>query len=169
MTELGWLCPYLNIFNSIYPVAGTLKGKYKPRNPKKYKGNPTNIIYRSSWERSFCKYCDLTEDVIQWQSEEKAVWYYDPCTKKKRRYFPDFIVQYKRKDGITMTEMIEIKPFKQVQGPNPHPKRRTKSWMYEVRTFVTNQAKWSAAREYCEDRGWNFRIITEKELGLTDK
>ena len=68
-----------------------------------------------------------------------------------------------------MTEMVEIKPFKQVQGPNPHPKRRTKSWMYEVRTFVTNQAKWSAAREYCEDRGWNFRIITEKELGLTDK
>ena len=144
----------------------TLKGKYKPRNPKKYKGNPTNIIYRSSWERTFCKYCDLTESVEQWQSEEKAVWYYDPCTKKKRRYFPDFIIKFKDSKGIMKTEMIEIKPAKQVAGPNPHPKRRTQSWMNEVRTYITNQAKWRAAMEYCEDRGWNFRIITEKELGL---
>jgi len=147
-------------------VSRTLKGKYKPRNPKKYKGNPTNIIYRSSWERTFCKYCDLTESVEQWQSEEKAVWYYDPCSKKKRRYFPDFIIKFKDSKGIMKTEMIEIKPARQVAGPNPHPKRRTQGWMNEVRTFITNRAKWDAAMEYCEDRGWSFRIITEKELGL---
>jgi len=147
----------------------TLKGKYKPRNPEKYKGNPTNIIYRSSWERTFMKYCDLTEGVEQWQSEEKCVWYYDPVAKKKRRYFPDFIVKYKNKKGVTHIEMVEIKPSKYVVGPNPQPKRRTKAWMNEVRTFITNQAKWSAAREYCENRGYSFRIITEKELGFTDK
>lgn len=147
-------------------MPGTLKGKFKPKNPKKYKGNPTQIIYRSSWERSFMNWVDLNENVEQWQSEEKIVWYYDPCTKKKRRYFPDFIIYYKDKNGIHKTEMIEIKPYKQVIGPNPHPKRRTKSWMNEVRTFITNQAKWAAAKDYCEDRGWSWRIITEKELGL---
>ena len=150
-------------------MPGTLKGKYKPRNPQKYKGNPTNIIYRSSWERSFMKWVDLNESVEQWQSEEKCVWYYDPCTKKKRRYFPDFIIYYKDKKGVHKTEMIEIKPHRQVVGPNPHPKRRTKAWMNEVRTFITNRAKWDAACVYCEDRGWSFRIITEKELGLMDK
>ena len=81
----------------------------------------------------------------------------------------DFIVKYKNKKGITHVEMVEIKPHKYVVGPNPQPKRRTKAWMNEVRTFITNQAKWSAAREYCENRGYSFRIITEKELGLTDK
>ena len=143
-----------------------LQGKFKPRNPKKYKGNPTDIVYRSSWERSFMNYCDLTESVEQWQSEEKCVWYYDPVSKRKRRYFPDFIIKYKNKKDIMCTEMIEIKPAKQVIGPSKTPKRRTKSWMWEVRTYVTNRAKWDAATEYCEDRGWSFRIITEKELGL---
>lgn len=147
----------------------TLKGKYRPRYPEKYRGNPMEIIYRSSWERTFCKYLDLNESVESWASEEKCVWYYDPVTKKNRRYFPDFIIKYRNKDDNLMTEMIEIKPAKQVKGPPTNPKRRTKSWMNEVKTYVTNQAKWDAARGYCEAKGWSFRIVTEKELGLMDK
>ena len=148
-------------------MSKTLKGKFRPKNPDKYKGNPGEIYYRSSWERTFMNYCDLREDIQSWQSEEKVVWYFDPVTKKKRRYFPDFIVNYKRKDGVLVTEMIEVKPLKQVQGPPQNPKRKTKAWVNAVHTYITNQAKWEAATKYCEDRGWNFRLVTEKELGLT--
>ena len=147
----------------------TLKGKYKPRNPEKYKGNPTQIIYRSSWERAFCKWADLNEGVSEWQSEEKAIWYDNPVQRKKCRYFPDFIIEYERKDGVLVKEMIEIKPKSQVDGPPVNPKRKTKSWANAVMTYAVNQAKWKAARRWCEDRGMNFRIVTEKELGITYK
>jgi hypothetical protein len=110
------------------------------------------------------KWLDLREDVQKWSSEEKAVPYYDPVQKKWRRYFPDFIVKYKNRDGIVMTEMIEVKPKKDVIGPPENPKRKTKSWVTAVQTYVTNQAKWKAAQNYCEDRGWNFRILTEEEI-----
>ena len=144
----------------------TLKGKFSPQNPEKYKGDPTEIIYRSSWERIFMNYCDKNDKIKKWQSEEKALWYYDPVTKKKRRYFPDFIIYYERKDGIMVTEMIEVKPQKQIDGPPPNPKRKTQAWMKSVQTYITNRAKWEAATKICEDRGWNFRLISEKHLGL---
>ena len=144
----------------------TLTGKYRPRNPKKYKGNPMMIEYRSSWELKFMRWADLNESIQEWQSEEKAVWYTSPVDKKKHRYFPDFIIKYERKDGIMVTEMIEVKPASQVKMPPQNPKRRTKSWVYQVKTWMVNQAKWAAATEYCEDRGWSFRIITERELGI---
>ena len=90
-------------------------------------------------------------------------------SKKKRRYFPDFLIRYEKSDGVVMTEMIEIKPQKQVEGPPKNPKRRTKAWINAVHTYITNQAKWEAAAKICEDRGWNFRLITEKELGINHK
>ena len=148
---------------------GHHQGKFKPQNPEKYKGDPMNIIFRSSWERIFCNWCDKNSKIISWQSEEKALWYYDPVSKKKRRYFPDFLIKYERSDGVVMTEMIEIKPQKQVEGPPKNPKRRTKAWINAVHTYITNQAKWEAATKICEDRGWNFRLITEKELGINHK
>ena len=144
-------------------MAATFKGKYKPRNPEKYKGNPMLIEHRSSWEREFMKYCDLSEHVTQWSSEEKAIWYYDPIQKKKRRYFPDFIIQYE-KNGLKYEEVVEIKPWRQVQGPPANPKRRTQGWMREVMTYATNQAKWKAARIWAEDRGMSFRLLTEKDV-----
>jgi hypothetical protein len=158
---------YLNIIVLVFSeMSGTLKGKYTPRHPHKYKGDPLNIIYRSSWERTFMKWADLSEGVLSWESEEKCLWYYDPVTKKKRRYFPDFIIRTMESDGLIVTSMIEIKPYKQVVGPEKQPKRRTKSWAQAVNTYVTNMAKWEAARAVCEDRGWRFKILTEYELGL---
>lgn len=114
-------------------------------------------------------WCDNNENIKRWQSEEKAIWYYNPIQKKNCRYFPDFIVEYERKDGITMQEMIEIKPQRFVTGPPENPKRKSKSWANAVMAYAVNQAKWKAARKWCEDRGMNFRIITEKELGITYK
>lgn len=158
---------YLNTFEYLCSMSGTLKGKFRPSNPEKYRGDPTNIIHRSSWERIFMNWCDKNSKIKSWQSEEKALWYYDPVTKKKRRYFPDFIINYENSRGIMVTEMIEIKPKRQVDGPPTNPKRRTKGWVNAVNTYVTNRAKWEAAAKICEDRGWNFRIVTEVELGLS--
>ena len=150
-------------------MSKTLKGKFRPKNPEKYKGDYTNIVYRSSWERMFMNWCDGNPNIKRWQSEEKAIWYDNPITKRKARYFPDFIVEYQRSDGITMQEMVEIKPSRQVEGPPVNPKRRTKAWAAACMTYAQNQAKWKAARRWCEDRGMNFRIVTEKELGLMSK
>ena len=145
-------------------MSKTLQGKFRPQNPEKYKGNPGNILYRSSWELNFMNWCDRNPNIIQWQSEEKAIWYYDPVAKKKRRYFPDFIVKYKNSKGIIIEEVIEIKPHAQVMGPPTTPKRRTKAWMNAVKTYLTNQSKWKAASNWAEDRGMNFRLLTEKQI-----
>ena len=141
----------------------TLKGRYRPLFPDKYKGDPANIWFRSSWERDVMQWLDRRTDVVWWMSEERCVWYRNPVTKKNARYFPDFIVCYER-NGIKYEEMIEVKPQRHVDGPNPKPKRKTKNWMNEVKTYAINQAKWRAAETYCEDRGMNFRLLTEKNI-----
>jgi len=112
------------------------------------------------------KWADSNDRVIWWQSEEKSIWYTDPVAKKKRRYFPDFIIHFERSDGVCMTEVIEVKPQNQVDGPKQNPARKTKAWMNQVKTYITNQAKWQAAATYCEDNGYSFRLLTEKNGGF---
>jgi hypothetical protein len=142
------------------------KGKYRPENPKKYKGDPTNIVYRSLWERKFMRYCDLNENVNQWQSEEFWIPYKSPLDGKVHRYFPDFFVKYKDKNGTIRVVVIEIKPKKEVEMPEQNPKRKTKAWAYKVQTWLKNQAKCEAAKEYCADHNYEFRIMTEEDLGI---
>ncbi len=144
-------------------MSTTLKGRFKPLHPEKYKGDPQNIWFRSSWERDMMGWLDKRDDVISWMSEERVVWYKNPVTKKNARYFQDFIVRYKKND-IIHEEMIEIKPYRQVTGPNPNPTRRTKNWVREVQNYAINQAKWKAAMNYCEDRGMSFRILSEENV-----
>ena len=74
-------------------------GKYQPSNPKKYKGDPSNIIYRSLWERKFMRYCDITENILEWGSEEMYVWYRSPIDNRAHRYFPDFYIKVKESTG----------------------------------------------------------------------
>jgi len=137
------------------------KGIYKPTNPKKYVGDPNRIVYRSMLERRFMRYCDLSENVIFWSSEELSIIYRNPIDKKIHRYFPDFII--KMKTGKRY--MIEIKPDRQTRPPKK-PKRQTKSYMRESLEYVKNQAKWKAAQYYCEDNDLEFKLVTEKELGV---
>jgi hypothetical protein len=143
----------------------TYQGKFKPKNPSKYKGDPTNIIYRSSWEAKFMKYLDEHPDVLQWASEELVVPYRSPVDGKVHRYFPDFIVRKRNANGITETLMVEIKPAHQTVEPI---KKKTinKQYINEVMTWGVNQAKWKAAKEYCDDRKWRFLVLTEKELNI---
>ena len=142
------------------------KGKFRPKRPKKYKGDPTQIIYRSLWEKKFMEYCDLTESISQWQSEEFWIPYKNPIDNRMHRYFPDFFIKYRDALGKIRNVVIEVKPAKQLKMPKKNPKKRTKSWAYEVQTYVVNQAKWKAAESYCADRKYEFKIMTEKELGI---
>lgn len=149
----------------------TLKGKFRPKNPNKYKGDSSNIIYRSSYELKLMRYLDENTNVLEWSSEEVAVPYRDPSIRdsnglpKRRRYFPDFIVKVKSVDGSIKTMMLEVKPKTQTVEPKVQ-KRKTKRYITEVTTWATNTAKWKAAEEYCLDRGWIFKLITEAELGI---
>jgi len=141
------------------------KSKYKPQYPNKYKGDPTNIICRSSWERKFARYCDLNENILEWQSEEFFIPYRSPIDNKIHRYFPDFFIKYKDANGRIKSSLIEVKPLRQC-APPPKPKRQTKKYLGEAFEYAKNQAKWEAAREYCKDRMWEFKVLTEKELGI---
>ena len=141
-------------------MAKSYRGLYRPTNPKKYVGNTKQIVYRSLLERRFMRYCDLNEDILYWASEELPVRYYNPLDKKYHRYFPDFVVKTVNNDKY----MIEIKPSRQAVKPKP-PKKKTKSYMRESFEYIKNQAKWQAAKSYCDDKGMKFKLITEKDLG----
>lgn len=138
------------------------KTKYKPKNKSKYIGDPTKIICRSLWERRFCKYLDENINIIRWGSEEVIVPYYSPVDKKTHRYYPDFIVEKKDKDNKISTLLIEIKPEKQTKPPKKT--KNKKSYIRECFTYETNIAKWTAAEKVCDNEGWQFLILTEKDI-----
>ena len=142
----------------------TYKGRYFPTNPKKYKGNPNQIIYRSLWERKVMVYCDKNDAIIEWGSEEVIVPYISPWDGKLHRYFPDFYMKVRQADGSTKKFIIEVKPKSQCKQPIKNPKRRTTKWFNEVKTFAINQAKWKYAKEFCEDKGMEFKIFTEDHI-----
>jgi len=141
------------------------KGKYQPSYPKKYKGDPTNIIYRSLWERKFMVYCDMNENILEWGSEINTIPYRSPVDNRYHRYFPDFYIKVKESSGKIKKMIIEIKPQKQCVEPKVQ-KRKTKAYIYEVVEYAKNQAKWKAAEEWCLDRGYEFKVLTENELGI---
>ena len=141
------------------------KGKYKPRRPYKYKGDPTNIIYRSLWEKKFMNYCDSSMNILEWGSEEIYMWYRSPIDNRPHRYFPDFYIKVRESTGKIKKYIIEVKPQRQTKPP-AKPKRQTKGYLREAFEFAKNKAKWNAAKDWCDDQGYEFKIFTEKELGI---
>ena len=141
------------------------KGKFRPSIPKKYRGDYTNIIYRSLWELKFMKYCDSNPNILEWGSEEVIVPYRSPIDNRYHRYFPDFYIKVRESTGKIKRMIIEIKPQKQCIEPKVQ-KRKTRSYVYQVCEYAKNQAKWEAAKEFCEDRKWEFKVLTENELGI---
>jgi hypothetical protein len=143
----------------------THKGRFSPKNPQKYKGDPTNIIYRSGWERKVMNHLDTNDSILEWSSEELAIPYICPTDNRRHRYFPDFLVKARKADGTIQTMLLEVKPKKETREPQKK-KRITKQYITEVMTWGKNNAKWKAASEYCLDRGWVFKLITEDHLGI---
>ena len=145
-------------------MAYTKKGRYVPKNYGKYRGDRTDITYRSSWELRVCKFLDTQPNVLWWSSEEVKVPYRDPSSKgRMRRYHPDFVACVRTREG-DRTYMIEVKPYGQTNKPQPKGNRRTKRYLREHATYATNTAKWDAARRYCDTKGWEFVVWTEREL-----
>jgi hypothetical protein len=140
-------------------------GRFKPKNPQKYAGDPSNIIYRSSWECRVMDWLDKNDDILSWGSEEISIPYISPVDGKPHRYYPDFVVKFKDKDNKHKIMILEVKPKYQTQQPKK-PSRVTKKYIQDVVDWGKNQAKWKVANEYCMDRGWEFKLITEDHLGL---
>lgn len=101
---------------------------------------------------------DTNSSVMEWSSEEIIIPYLSPIDNRYHRYFPDFFV---RTNSGAM--ILEVKPLAQSVMPEPG-KKKTKKYLTEVMTYGINQAKWKAAEEYCLDRGWKFKVVTEHDL-----
>lgn len=147
-----------------------MKGTFKPNNPAKYVGNSKNIVYRSSWELKLMLYLDSHQDVIEWASEEFSVPYISPLDNRIHRYFPDFWVKKKNKDGKISTVVIEVKPEKETKMPvrplATKAKKPNKRFMNDVMKYTVNKSKWESAQKLCENNGWEFQIMTEKHLNI---
>ena len=139
------------------------QGFFKPQNPKKYMGDPTNIVFRSGWEKRVMDWADGNSNVLRWSSEEVVIPYKSPVDNKWHRYFVDFFVEVKGFNGSVRRLLLEVKPISQTQEPKKQ-SRNTKRYITEVVTYGINQAKWKAAEEYCKDKGWQFMLITEEQL-----
>ena len=145
------------------------RGKYIPINPKKYKGNPSNVVYRSLWERKLMVYCDMNDKILEWGSEEIIIPYISPWDNKMHRYFPDFYMKVKQVDGSIKRFIVEVKPKYQCKPPTTNPSRKTKKWLNEVKTYTINQAKWKYANEFCELNNMEFKVLTEDHLNIKYK
>ena len=139
------------------------QGFFRPKHPKKYIGDPTNIVFRSGWEKRVMQSLDDNLNVVRWASEEVVIPYLSPIDNRPHRYFVDFYVEAKVADGSIKKMLLEVKPAAQTKPPKA-PKRKTKRYISEVMTYGVNEAKWKAAKEFCDEKGWEFRIITEAEL-----
>jgi len=135
------------------------KGKYKIKNPDKYIGNPSKVVFRSLWERNAFRWCESNPKVKLWNSEEIVVPYKYQVDKKLHRYYVDLLIQMDNKE----TYLIEIKPKAQTQPPKKR-SRKTKKYINEQLTYIKNQDKWEAADQYAKHKGWKFQVWTEETL-----
>lgn len=138
------------------------QGRYYPKNPKKYKGDTSKIIYRSGWEKKLMIHFDLNPHVLEWSSEEIIIPYFVPEDNQIHRYFPDFVATIKQKDGKIRTYMYEVKPEKQTKPP----RKNSKYYIEESFQYYINGLKWKAASTFCADKGWTFALLTERDLGV---
>ena len=157
-----------DIKNFLKPRNGRIRqGYFKPQNPEKYKGDPTNIIYRSGWEFKFFAYCDTNKSVLEYASEPLGIPYWNPVTRKQATYYIDCYMKTKGVSGQEREWLIEVKPNKDIVAPPP-PKRLTEKQAYQyarqAKTFMVNTEKFKAAKAYAKAHNMTFGIITENFL-----
>lgn len=153
------------------------KGFFKPRNPQKYNGDPNFIVYRSLWELRAMQHFDTNPNIIQWQSDTKSptsdgrpngfsIPYIDQTSGRARRYYPDFVLKVRKKDGTVRIMVIEVKPEKETKPPKEPKKKNSQRYLNECITWGVNQSKWKYAKEFCDNHNWEFAILTEHHLGI---
>jgi hypothetical protein len=137
--------------------------------PEKYIGKIEQICFRSSWEISFARWLDTNDSVLEWRSEEDVIMYTSPVDGRKHRYFMDFYFKYKKENNEIWETLVEIKPYNQTQKPELKEQWTRKRKEQIASTYIINQAKWSATRQYVESqrqqgRKLMFKIVTEKDV-----
>jgi hypothetical protein len=128
---------------------------FTPMNVEKYKGN-VPLVMRSRYEHQFALWCDNTDKVKWWSSENIRVPYFHPVKGKIVGYWPDFIINIDNK-----IVLIELKPQRETIAPKMS---RRKSLLREQTIFKINMAKWKAAKAFCDKYGWEFKIIVNESL-----
>jgi hypothetical protein len=139
-----------------------IQGIFKPTHPEKYKGHDFPR-YLSSWELKLFRWCDMNPNVLEWGSESIVITYNSPIDNRSHRYIVDAIIKLNTSNGVKKY-LVEVKPFKQTIKPVASPNKKSKSLLYEQLTFIQNQAKWASARKWCKERGYEFIVLTEREL-----
>lgn len=145
--------------------SGFTQGYFTPKNPDRYIG-PTPIIYRSSWERKFMIMCDTKDNVVKWSSEPVEIKYIYSYDKREHKYYPDFYMKTKTEEGFEEF-LVEIKPEAQIIKPSPPTKKSKKaltSYKFLAEQFIKNRDKYAYAKQWAENRGWRFIVLTEKTL-----
>jgi len=183
----AWHKPNKNTFNENGNIkkGQTYQGYYHVQYPEKYIGSPSGIIFRSSWEYSFCKWCDMSESVTAWSSEPTSCSYYDKVSKLneckklgldpnnprnwvKKNYHVDFWVKIKKADDIYEKWFIEIKPKSKLFKPKPPQSnaslKEQKRFNTLAKEFLINEEKFKAMKEWSEKNGAKFYVFTEVEL-----
>ena len=151
----------------VKPNGDYKSGKFEPSKPEKYIGDIHNIIYRSSWEYRFCVYCYTNDSILKWSSEPIAIKYFNPLDKKEHDYNVDFYIKVLKESGEEQEWIIEIKPERQTQKPiyeGAMTLAKLKSYNHSMQVWITNQAKFKAAKEWAEKRGFRFGVVDEKFL-----
>lgn len=136
------------------------QGFFTPKHPEKYIGDVTKIRYMSSYEFEAHTFFDNNPNVIRWGSEPIAIPYVKPTDGKIHKYYPDYYVEFKDKNGEIKKELIEVKPLAQTRTPRGN----RKHILYEQVTHAVNIAKWQACQDWCRQHGVSFRIVTEKSI-----
>jgi hypothetical protein len=147
--------------------SGFIQGYVPVNECKKYVG-PGPIIYRSSWEKKFCLYCERTPEIVKWSSENLSIKYFSPIDNKYHNYFPDYLITLNTGEIF----IVEIKPKSQLKKPNK-PKRETpktmKNYKWAFETWITNMCKKDAAEEFAKSRNWKYLLITEDFFKVKNK
>jgi len=163
----------------------TSQGYYKVKHPEKYIGDPNLVIYRSSWEMAFCRWCDASPSITRWASEPIKIPYYDRVSKleecKKynldpnspknwavKNYNLDFWIEIANGDGTSQKMFIEVKPSSKLKKPLPPPLgvplKVQKRFVIEAKEFLINEAKFAAAEAWANKHNAKFKIFTEDVL-----
>lgn len=145
------------------------QGRYRLLHPEKYIGAAQDIVFRSSWELRFNRWCDLNPSVVKWNSEEIVIPYYSQVDQKNRRYFVDYIIQLKKMDGSLETLLVEIKPHSQTVMPTKRGRKKEETYLSEMATYQVNQDKWAAATKWAEKNGMRFVVLNEYDLGIAKR
>jgi hypothetical protein len=140
------------------------QGYFRPANPQKYVGDPSKIVFRSSWEFKFLKWLDSSPTILAYSSEPVGIPYYNPLDKRAHTYYVDFYIVTKDANGNEQKFLIEVKPMKFTKPPTKPTRMTDKStaaYVYAAKQFIVNQAKFEAAKQFASSRGLIFGIITE--------